>query len=76
MEPDSYHTIFLFFDKPPKAKTGTCFNIEVIQINTETKETIGGISTRVELVPELKKAGVKAVGREIKMESLEVTSID
>jgi hypothetical protein len=56
MEPQSYHTVFLAFDRPRGGKPGSAHEIEVHQIDDRSKRVIGGLSARVELVPEPKKA--------------------
>jgi len=55
MEPQSYHTLFLVFDRPPKGKPGQAHNIEIQQIDDRQERVIGGLSARVELVPQPKK---------------------
>jgi hypothetical protein len=55
MEPDTYHTVYLVFDRPPNAKVGQAFDVEVQQTDVRRERVIGGITVRVELVPEPKK---------------------
>ncbi len=55
MEPGSYHTIFLMLDRPENGEIGQTFDIEVLQIDDERRELIGGLTTRVELVSEPQK---------------------
>jgi hypothetical protein len=50
MEPNSYHTIFIMFDRPD-AEIGDTFEIELLQEDVEREQVIGGLSTRVEVVP-------------------------
>ncbi|HVG32365.1 MAG TPA: hypothetical protein VM911_04770, partial [Pyrinomonadaceae bacterium] len=56
MEPDTYHTVYLAFDRPPNARVGQAFDVEVQQTDARSEKVIGGITVRVELVPEPKKA--------------------
>lgn len=55
MKPQSYHTFFLVFDRPLKGKPGQAYDIEIHQTDDLEKRVIGGLSARVELVPEPKK---------------------
>ncbi|NND31899.1 MAG: hypothetical protein HKN76_04855, partial [Saprospiraceae bacterium] len=56
MEPNSYSTIFVLFDRPENAKFGDTFDIEVIQQDVEREmEVIGGLDLRVEVKPEPKE---------------------
>lgn len=55
MGPDTYHTIFLVFDRPQRAKTGQFYNIDIHQIDVKRESIIGGMSARIELVPELEE---------------------
>ncbi|MGK7915206.1 MAG: hypothetical protein AB4038_06605 [Prochloraceae cyanobacterium] len=50
MEPNSYHTLFFLFDRP-NAEIGDTFDLEFLQEDVIREQIIGGISTRVELVP-------------------------
>jgi hypothetical protein len=59
MEPLSYHTFFVVFDRPPKRKPGQAYDIEIHQTDDGQKRVIGGLSARVELVPEPKKQVAK-----------------
>ena len=52
MEPNSYHTIFLILDRPPDGRIGQAYDIEFNQIDVRREKVIGGLSLRVELVPE------------------------
>ncbi len=61
MKPGSYHTVFLLLERPPKAKVGQSFEMEIIQTDAQGKSTLGGLDVRVELVPEPKKQKVKAL---------------
>jgi len=47
----SYHTIFLLFDRPQRAKIGTYFPIEIQQLEARKERIIGGLNARVEIVP-------------------------
>jgi hypothetical protein len=55
MEPGTYHTFFLAFDRPPGGRVGLAYDLEVHQIDVKREKVIGGLSARVELVPEVKK---------------------
>jgi hypothetical protein len=50
MKAGSHATVFLFFERPPKAKIGTAFPIEIVQLD-EKRKRLGGLSARVEIVP-------------------------
>ena len=50
MKAGAHATVFLFFERPPKARVGTAFPIEVTQLD-EKRKLIGGLSARVEIVP-------------------------
>jgi hypothetical protein len=52
MEPDTYHTVFLVFDRPPEGNIGQAYDVEVRQRDVRREREIGGLSARVELVPE------------------------
>ncbi len=60
MEPDSYHTIFVLFDRPD-AQIGEAFDIEMHQYDVRKERLIGGLDARVEVVPEprIEKAKLK-----------------
>jgi hypothetical protein len=51
LEPDSYATIFLFFDRPADAAIGSFVPIDVTQLEARGERVIGGTSARVEFVP-------------------------
>jgi len=51
MPSDSYHALFLFFDRPPGAKAGRAYDVEVRQIDVRYDQVLGGLSGRIELVP-------------------------
>lgn len=53
MEPASRHTVFLMFDRPPNGQPGEFHEVEILQM--EKREVIGGLSARVEVVPEPKR---------------------
>ena len=56
MEPDQHHAVFLMFDRPVDGREGQYFNVEVHQLDSEKDgELIGGITARVDLVPEPKE---------------------
>jgi hypothetical protein len=52
MEPNSYHTIFLVLDRPKDGRIGQSYELEFNQIDVRREMVIGGLSVRVELVPE------------------------
>jgi hypothetical protein len=52
MAPDTYHTIFLVFDRPPQGQIGQAYEIEICQLDVRREKVIGGLSARLELVPE------------------------
>jgi hypothetical protein len=53
LEPDQHHTVFLMFDRPARRREGQYFDIDVQQLDSaRDNELIGGITARVELVPE------------------------
>ena len=54
-------TLFLVFDRPLRAKIGQAFDFELLQVDTESKQVIGGLGGRVELAPASKIA--RARGR-------------
>jgi hypothetical protein len=51
MDPSSYHTFFLMIDRPKDAKTGEYYNFNIQQWDSKRESLIGGMSTRIELVP-------------------------
>ena len=51
LEPDSYATIFLFFDRPSNAAIGSFVPIDIRQLEARSERVIGGTSARVEFVP-------------------------
>jgi hypothetical protein len=55
MEPDTYYTVFMVFDRPEKGKIGKSYNIQFRQVDLEHDSIIGGLDARIELVPDLKK---------------------
>jgi hypothetical protein len=55
MEPGTYSTLYLMFDRPPEGKIGQSYDIEIQQIDVRREKIIGGLSARVELVPEPEK---------------------
>ena len=54
MEPGQYHTVFLVIDRPAESKPGQFFPIEIVQFDERRKSIIGGLETRIEIVPEPK----------------------
>ena len=44
MEPDSYHTAFLVFDRPPNGQPGQAHEIEISQHDMTRKRVMGGLS--------------------------------
>jgi hypothetical protein len=53
LEPDQHHTVFLMFDRPARRRESQYFDIDVQQLDSaKDNELIGGITVRVELVPE------------------------
>lgn len=52
MDPDTYHTVFLVFDRPPEGKIGEAYEIEIRQLDGRRENVAGGLSGRIELVPE------------------------
>jgi hypothetical protein len=52
MEPDTYHTVFLVFDRPPEGIIGQAYDIVIRQLDVRREDVIGGLSARIELVPE------------------------
>jgi hypothetical protein len=55
MDPGAYYTLCLVFDRPPGGKIGEAYDIEIRQIDVKREGIIGGLSARVELVPEPEK---------------------
>lgn len=55
MEPDTYHTVFVVFDRPEKGKIGQFYNIQLQQVDMEQDSIIGGLDQRIEIVPDLRK---------------------
>jgi hypothetical protein len=53
--PDTYHTVFVFFDRPEKGKIGQFYNIQFQQVDLEHDSLIGGLDERIEIVPDLRK---------------------
>jgi hypothetical protein len=51
MKPNSSHTLFLMLDRPD-AQIGDSFEIDILQEDVKKEQVIGGLSTRVELVPQ------------------------
>jgi hypothetical protein len=73
MEPESYRTIFLMFDRPADGRVGQHFEVDVQQLDAEkADELIGGITTRVELVPEPKEERRK-IRAELTLNEIELT---
>ena len=54
MDPSTWHTIFLLFDRPENARPGMSFPIEIQQLEARTQRIIGGMSARVDVVPKPK----------------------
>lgn len=52
LPPDARHTVFLLFDRPKEGKVGTAFPVEIRQLEARSEAVIGGLSARVELVPD------------------------
>jgi hypothetical protein len=52
MEPGAYHTLFLVVERDRRAEPGAATAIEIIQVDAEREEPIGGLTVRVEVVPE------------------------
>ena len=52
MEPDTYHTVFLIFDRPPEGEIGQAFELDIHQLDMRREALIGGLSARIELVPD------------------------
>jgi hypothetical protein len=52
MDPDTYHTVFLVFDRPPEGEIGEAYEIEIRQLDVRRDNVIGGLHARLELVPE------------------------
>ncbi|WP_019501265.1 PQQ-binding-like beta-propeller repeat protein [Pseudanabaena sp. PCC 6802] len=52
MEPNSYHTIFLAIDRPEDTEVGQFFELDILQIDERREEILGGLTTRVALVPD------------------------
>jgi len=55
MEPDTYHTVFVIFDRPKKGKIGQFYNIQFQQEDLNRESIIGGLDARIELVPRVKE---------------------
>jgi hypothetical protein len=51
MKPNSYHTIFLMFDRPD-AQIGDTFDVEILQEDVRSEKVTGGMSVRIEIVPQ------------------------
>jgi hypothetical protein len=58
LDPGSYATIFLFFDRPDNAEIGSDVPIDVRQLEARSERVIGGTSARVEFVPAPKQRTV------------------
>jgi hypothetical protein len=53
MEPGGHHTVFLMFSRPVDGRVGQHFDVDIRQLDAaKAEELIGGITSRVELVPE------------------------
>jgi hypothetical protein len=52
MDPDTYHTVFLVFGRPPEGKIGEAHDIVIRQLDVRREDVIGGLSARIELVSE------------------------
>jgi hypothetical protein len=52
MEPGSHYALFLMVDRPPQEETGQFYEIEIRQTDAHREHVLGGLSARVELVPE------------------------
>jgi hypothetical protein len=53
LEPDQHQTVFLVFDPPERRREGQYFDIDVQQLDSaRDNELVGGITTRVEVVPD------------------------
>ncbi|MDP9343872.1 MAG: hypothetical protein M3Q23_17635 [Actinomycetota bacterium] len=53
MEPHTSHTLFLMFDRPKRGKVGSFSPLEVTQLDARTGLVLGGLSARIEIVPEI-----------------------
>jgi hypothetical protein len=51
LKPGTRGTIFLLLDRAKDVKPGTWFPLEVIQVHAKSKRVLGGLSSRVEIVP-------------------------
>jgi hypothetical protein len=56
MKPDTYHTVFVVFDRPKKGKIGQFYNIQFQQFDLERDSIIGGLDERIEIVADLRKS--------------------
>ncbi len=52
IEPGAHHTLFLVIDRARRAKIGESTVFEITQLDTERDEPTGGLTVRVEVVPE------------------------
>jgi hypothetical protein len=62
LKPGSRGTIFLLFDRPKDAKPGTWFPVEIIQVDGKNR-VLGGLSSRVEVVPQARSRARPAAAR-------------
>jgi len=49
---DGYIEFYLLLERPPRSRVGQSFPIEVLQLDAESKEVIGGLSARVDITKE------------------------
>jgi hypothetical protein len=52
---EGYVEMYLLLERPPKAKVGQTFPLEIVQLDAERKEVIGGLSARVAITEEPKE---------------------
>jgi hypothetical protein len=52
LDEERHQTLFLAFDRPPRGKVGSSYPIEIQHLDERGDRLIGGITVRVDLVPE------------------------
>jgi hypothetical protein len=74
LEPEERHTAFLVLDRPTRHREGQYFDIDIQQLDSaDRNELIGGITARVELVPDPREQRRRV---EVDLTLAEVEAID
>lgn len=54
LEPRKHYTFFLMLDRPRDGEIGEAYEIDIVQLDSESRRVVGGFDLRVELQPEPK----------------------